>query len=50
MVKQQRTILNTNITINRAHIVMHAPVIKDIENHYIRTTTGIEPVSKGIIT
>lgn len=42
--------INTNITINRAHIVMHAPVIKDIENHYIRTTTGIEPVSKGIIT
>jgi hypothetical protein len=30
--------------------MMHSPVIKDIENHYIRTTTGIEPVSKGIIT
>lgn len=42
--------LNTNITLNRNHIVMYAPVIKDIENHYIRTTTGIEPASKGIIT
>ena len=42
--------INTNITLNRAHIVMSAPVIKDIENHYIRTTTGIEPASQGIIT
>jgi hypothetical protein len=30
---------------------MTAPVITDIENHYIRTTTGIQPATKGgIIT
>jgi hypothetical protein len=43
--------LNTNVTLSRQHIIMHAPVIKDLENHYIKTTTVIEPVTKGgIIT
>ena len=42
--------INTNITLLKSHVMMHSPVVKDIENHYIRTTTGIEPVSKGIIT
>jgi hypothetical protein len=43
--------INTNVTLSRQHIIMHAPVIKDLENHYIKTTTGIEPVTKGgIIT
>ena len=42
--------INTNITLSKSHVMMHSPVIKDIENHYIRTTTGIEPISKGIIT
>jgi hypothetical protein len=39
--------INTNITLNKSHIIMTAPVIKDIENHYIRTTTGIQPATKG---
>jgi hypothetical protein len=31
--------------------MMHAPTVKDVQNHYIKTTTGIEPVSAGgIIT
>jgi hypothetical protein len=43
--------INTNITLNKSHVVMTAPVITDIENHYIRTTTGIQPATKGgIIT
>jgi hypothetical protein len=42
--------INTSVTLKLEHILMHGPVIKDIENHYIRTTTGIEPASKGIIT
>jgi hypothetical protein len=43
--------INSNITLNKSHVIMTAPVIKDIENHYIRTTTGIQPASKGgIIT
>jgi len=40
--------INSNITISKQHVIMHSPVINDIENHYIRTTSGIE-VSKGII-
>jgi hypothetical protein len=43
--------INTNVTLNFEHVIMHGPVIKDIENHYIRTTTGIQPATKGgIIT
>ena len=42
--------INNNITLNKSHVVMTAPVIKDIENHYIRTTTGIQPAKGGIIT
>jgi hypothetical protein len=43
--------LNTNVVLNKATVLMSGPVIQDIENHYIRTTTGIEPVTKGgIIT
>lgn len=40
--------INTNITISKSHVIMHCPVISDIENHYIRTTSGIE-ISKGIV-
>jgi hypothetical protein len=43
--------LNTSITLLKNHVMLHAPTIKDIENHYIQTTTGIQPVSAGgIIT
>lgn len=41
--------LNTNITLNKSHVMMHSVVIDDIKNHYIQTTTGIQPVSKGSI-
>jgi hypothetical protein len=43
--------INNNVTLKSEHIIMHGPVITDIENHYIRTTTGIQPATKGgIIT
>lgn len=42
--------INNNITLSKAHVIMNSTVIKDIENHYIRTTTGISPASSGIIT
>ena len=43
--------INNNVTLKSEHIIMHGPVIKDIENHYIQTTTGIQPATKGgIIT
>lgn len=43
--------LNKSITIDKGHVMLHAPTIKDVENHYIQTTTGIAPASAGgIIT
>lgn len=43
--------ININVTLNKSAVIMSSPVIKDIENHYIRTTTGIETApSKGIIS
>jgi hypothetical protein len=43
--------LNKTITLSKTHVMMHAPTVKDVENHYLQTTTGIEPVgTSGIIT
>ena len=43
--------LSKNITLDKKHVMMHSPTVKDVQNHYIKTTTGIEPVSNsGIIT
>lgn len=43
--------ININTTLNKSAVIMSGPVIKDIENHYIRTTTGIETApANGIIT
>ena len=39
--------LNKNIRLSKSHVMMHAPTVKDVENHYIKTTTGIEPVTAG---
>jgi hypothetical protein len=41
--------LDSNVTLDKKHIMLHAPTIKDIENHYVKTTTGIEPVNAGAI-
>ena len=37
------------INISKTHVIMHAPVISQMETHYIQTTTGIQQVSKGSI-
>ncbi len=43
--------LNKNITLDKRHIMMHSTTVKDVEDYYIQTTTGIQPVSAGgIIT
>lgn len=43
--------LNKSISLAKSHVMLHSSTIKDIENHYIQTTTGIQPVSAGgIIT
>tara|TARA_B110000503_G_scaffold72349_1_gene111873 strand:- start:313 stop:624 length:312 start_codon:yes stop_codon:yes gene_type:complete len=41
--------LNTSIRLEKKHVMMHSTTIKEIQNHYIKTTTGIEPVSAGSI-
>jgi hypothetical protein len=43
--------LNKSVGLAKIHVMLHSPTIEAIENHYIQTTTGIEPVTKGgIIT
>jgi len=43
--------LNKSIQLDKQHVMMHAPTMDDVKNHYIKTTTGIEPVTAGgIIT
>lgn len=38
-----------NIQLNKNHVIMHAPSIDQMQKHYIKTTTGIEPVTIGSI-
>jgi hypothetical protein len=38
-----------SISISKTHVIMHSKVIDQMENHYIQTTTGIQPVTKGSI-
>jgi len=43
--------LNKNITLDKRHVMLHSTTVKDVEDYYIQTTTGITPVSAGgIIT
>lgn len=43
--------LNTSIHIDKRHVMLHAQTSSALVNHYIHTTTGIEPVGAGgIIT
>lgn len=34
--------LDVNIRISIEHIIMHAPVVKEVESYYIETTSGIK--------
>jgi hypothetical protein len=38
---------DASISISKQHIIMHSPVIDKMESHYIQTTTGIQPITKG---
>ncbi len=43
--------LNKSIHIDRRHVMLHAQTSGALVNHYIQTTTGIEPAGAGgIIT
>jgi hypothetical protein len=41
--------INKTVELKFEHVMMHAPTIQQLEAHYIKTTTGIETVSKGPI-
>ena len=41
--------INKDVEIRQEHVMMHSPVIKQLEDHYIQSTTGIQTVSKGPI-
>jgi len=38
-----------DVEIKKQHVMMHAPTIDKLQSHYIQTTTGIQPVTKGSI-
>ncbi len=40
---------DVNVKLQRQHVIMHAPSIDQMQKHYIKTTTGIEPVTRGSI-
>ena len=43
--------LEKNLNLSKNHVMLHCPTQQDVVNHYIKTTTGIEPVTAGgIIT
>jgi hypothetical protein len=39
--------LKQQIELQKSHVMLHAATIKEMENHYIQTTTGIQPVGAG---
>jgi hypothetical protein len=42
---------DVNIKLLKQHVILHAPSIDQMQKHYIKTTTGIEPITRGgIIT
>ena len=40
---------DVSVVLQMDHIIMHAPSIDAMQKHYIKTTTGIEPVTRGSI-
>ena len=42
--------LDADVTLSQAHVIMHAPVVDQLQSYYIQTTTGIStPPKSGII-
>lgn len=39
--------LEQEIIISKSHVMMHSLTVDEIKNHYIQTTTGIQPVTGG---
>ena len=41
--------INKDLELKSEHVMLHAPAIQQLASHYIKTTTGIETISKGPI-
>jgi len=41
--------INKDVVLKSEHVMMHAPTIKALEDHYFETTTGIKTLGKGPI-
>lgn len=37
------------ISLNKQHVMMAAPAVDEMVRHYMKTTTGIEPITRGSI-
>jgi dihydroxyacetone kinase-like predicted kinase len=37
------------IPVNKQHVMMCAPAVDEMVRHYVKTTTGIEPITRGSI-
>jgi hypothetical protein len=35
--------------ISKSHVIMSGPSIDAMQKHYLKTTTGIEPITRGSI-
>ena len=40
---------DVSVVLKKQHVIMHAPSIDAMQKHYIKTTTGIEPITRGSI-
>lgn len=38
---------DVNITISKSHVLFHAPSAREVQDYYIKTTTGIESINPG---
>ena len=36
-----------DITISKSHVLFHAPSAREVQDYYIKTTTGIESINPG---
>lgn len=41
--------INKDVVLKSEHVMMHAPTLKALEDHYLETTTGIKTLGKGPI-
>jgi hypothetical protein len=41
--------IDNTVELASSAVMMHTPVVKELADHYILTTTGIEPVTRGSI-